>query len=159
MKKDELKRELLFVQEIYGRERFNITVAGAEAWLECLEDLEAKAAHEAFVRLVRKSDYPPTVASVRKEYEAIMSERRRRYVDLQNKFSRVCSIYPGKQDTDEVGKAFFNIVYTKDSHSDRMKVADVLYREVDRYVKRCEENDAMENMVPLEEFLVTVSCL
>lgn len=64
-------------------------------WHECLEDLEYGKAKEATKNVIRVSEFPPTIAQIRADYENIERAEREVLSQIKQSYSNIRSYYPG----------------------------------------------------------------
>lgn len=68
-----------------------------DVWFECLEDLEYGKARIATLNTVKAAkEFPPTIAEIREEYEALDGEERRLNGQIRTYYDYCRGIYPGE---------------------------------------------------------------
>ena len=125
-------------QKVYG-EKFNIDQDGFNVWCECMDDLRYDVAHKAAMEYVRKSQYPPTIADIRNEYDALWSEYLAMVRHIDESFDSAAGYYPNITDEQRAkGKKLFNQYVGSKPRDQREREARNLSQRIINFVKECE---------------------
>ena len=152
MNKTDLAEVINIIKNTYGSRFQEFTKSAADVWFECLKDLNRDMLVNATYNYVKKNQYPPTIADLRHEYEALDDERRRKRVQLRDTYNSTLAIYPCAYDEQpEVDKVYKSILMEYPVE-ERQAVADKIYRKVDDFV-RAWERKKDPNIITLTEYL------
>lgn len=152
MNKTDLAEVVNIIKSTYGSRFQEFTKSVADVWFECLKDLNRDMLINATYNYVKKNQYPPTIADLRQEYEALDDERRRKRVQLRDTYNSTLAIYPCAYDEQpEVDKVYKSILMEYPVE-ERQAVADKIYRKVDDFV-RAWERKKDPNIITLTEYL------
>lgn len=65
-----IQKELKRLETNYGKDRFKVTQAMFDLWADMLKDLEEEGIRVSVDEYIKTNEFPPTVASIVKIYEA-----------------------------------------------------------------------------------------
>lgn len=92
----------------YKREGFLADKDAMDLWFRLLSDLPDKDVEQSAVDWVKASQYPPTIADIRKGVERFEADRREKRNRVKEEYARI--IYPNKDKEDEA--VFYSLVYS-----------------------------------------------
>lgn len=148
MNKIEFKQIMERIQGAY-QNRFAVSDETRKVWYECLQDLEFETAREALTGYIRVSEFPPTVADLRKRYTEIEKGRRERAAEIDKLFQKISNFYPNGHYDRQARKVFYNVITQKE---DKDLAAREIYENTVRFV-RGEEMQGASAVPTLSEFL------
>jgi hypothetical protein len=104
MDKKFLKEQMVRLEANFTTERFKITKPMFDLWYEMFHDLEEEGVRVSINEYIKTNDYPPTVASIMKIYNARAQEREelRRYI--KGKYIQICRWYEEKPNDDTLAE-------------------------------------------------------
>ena len=130
MDRDQTKQILKIVQQAYPRFEVVNNSFGVDVWHKSLEDLEYDKAEKATYNCIRKNEFPPSIAEIRKAYEDITIVERKEYGDINRFYEQARAYYPGAGEIGYGKKEFFDKAKTPEQ-------AERLYNSIIRYVNSC----------------------
>lgn len=95
MTREETKQILDIIIRAYPRMRIVETKEDVDLWFECLEDLKYETARKATINLVKTAkDFPPDIATIRSEYDELISAEKREQVAIKTNYDYARGSYP-----------------------------------------------------------------
>lgn len=150
MTREETKRILDIIIRAYPRMKIVETKEDVDLWHECLSDLEYDLARKASINLVKETkDFPPDIATIREEYANIIAAEKKRIGSIRDQYRNAKSYYPG---TIEEGYAWDEWL----SRAKDEKTAMLFCSTVVQYVRECEKNDTLNDIIDFKECVKTI---
>lgn len=150
MTREETKQILDIIIRAYPRMRIVETKEDVDLWHECLSDLEYDLARKASINLVKETkDFPPDIATIREEYANIIAAEKKRIGAIRDQYRNAKSYYPG---TIEEGYAWDEWL----SRAKDEKTAMLFCSTVVQYVRECEKNDTLNDIIDFKECVKTI---
>ena len=138
MTRVELNEIIKVFQKVYG-EKFKIDQSGFNIWYECIGELRFDVSMKAANEYVKKSQYPPTIADIRNEYNALWEEHMALVRHINESFESAAGYYPmideGQRDR---GKKIFVDVIGKTDRENRERLAQRIAQRIIESVRKCE---------------------
>ena len=125
---------------VKGEETFSV-------WHECLEDLDYEDAKTATKNVIRESEFPPTIAEIRKAYSEIEDERKKIRSLIRQEYDAIRSYYPS---CGELNNGWPEFQERCDSPEKAKKLRTALYN----YVREVEQTGG--NTEPFVEKIKTI---
>lgn len=121
-----IQRQMLKLENNYGRERFKVTQSMFEIWADVFKDFDEDGFKASVDEYIRTNEFPPTVASVAKIYKAKLEYREDLMSYLKSKYVWITKWF-GEEPSQEVFSQFCKYIlrFPKD---DRKLKADELTR-------------------------------
>lgn len=107
MTRDEVKAVMRAFRTAYG-ERFVVNTDVVALWTRLLSDLVFEDVLKSADEWVKASQYPPTIADIRKGVERFEEDRREKRNRVRQEFASI--VYPNKDKEDEA--VFYALVYS-----------------------------------------------
>ena len=150
MTREETKHILDIIIRAYPRMKIVETKEDVDLWHECLSDLEYDLARKASINLVKETkDFPPDIATIREEYANIIAAEKKRIGAIRDQYRNAKSYYPG---TIEEGYAWDEWL----SRAKDEKTAMLFCSTVVQYVRECEKNDTLNDIIDFKECVKTI---
>ena len=150
MTREETKQILDIIIRAYPRMKIVETKEDVDLWHECLSDLEYDLARKASINLVKEAkDFPPDIATIREEYANIIAAEKKRIGAIRDQYRNAKSYYPG---TIEEGYAWDEWL----SRAKDEKTAMLFCSTVVQYVRECEKNDTLNDIIDFKECVKTI---
>lgn len=150
MTREETKQILDIIIRAYPRMKIVETKEDVDLWHECLSDLEYDLARKASINLVKETkDFPPDIATIREEYANIIAAEKKRIGAIRDQYRNAKSYYPG---TIEEGYAWDEWL----SRAKDEKTAMLFCSTVVQYVRECEKNDTLNDIIDFKECVKTI---
>lgn len=150
MTREETKRILDIIIRAYPRMKIVETKEDVDLWHECLSDLVFDNARKAAISLVKQTkDFPPDIATIREEYANIIAAEKKRIGAIRDQYRNAKSYYPG---TIEEGYAWDEWL----SRAKDEKTAMLFCSTVVQYVRECEKNDTLNDIIDFKECVKTI---
>ena len=150
MTREETKQILDIIIRAYPRMKIVETKEDVDLWHECLSDLEYDLARKASINLVKETkDFPPDIATIREEYANIIAAEKKRIGAIRDQYRNAKSYYPG---TIEEGYAWDEWL----SRAKDDKTAMLFCSTVVQYVRECEKNDTLNDIIDFKECVKTI---
>ena len=107
MTRAELNEIIKVFQKVYG-DKFKIDQSGFNIWCENMLDLRFDVTKKAASEYVKKSQYPPTIADIRNEYNILWEEHLNLVRHINEDFESAAGMYPNNDDKQrERGRQLF----------------------------------------------------
>lgn len=138
MTRDELKKIIKVLMDSYG-EKFKMEQSIFNIWCDTMMDLRFDVCMKAAREYVRKSQFPPTIADIRNEYNALWEEHMALVRHINESFESAAGYYPmideGQRDR---GKKIFVDVIGKTDRENRERLAQRIAQRIIESVRKCE---------------------
>lgn len=155
MNTDEFLGFMNTLKSLYGDKFPRLTKEVLDVWYECLKDLDSGILHTALVDYVKGSEFSPTVAALRREYETVRQENVKSKAELKRLYYMTIAFYPCARDSAEVLKAWQGLMEGK-TNRERLETARRVLNCVCRFVRSREESGC-EELPDLSDFLKEVN--
>lgn len=149
MEKQFLKEQMMRLEANFTTERFKITKQMFDLWYEMFKDLEEEGVRVSINEYIRTSEYPPTVASIMKIYDAKAQEREELKKYIKGRYIYMCRWYEEHPD-DEIYSQIIRLINAVPKEK-RHEVVENISLEAVRYY-----NDALEmgaSNITIKQFL------
>lgn len=139
MTRVELNEIVKIFQKVYG-EKFKIDQDGFNVWCDCLSDLRHDVAIKAAHEYVRKSQFPPTVADLRNEYNALWDEYKAMLRHVTENFESAAGVYPNITDEQRANgrRLFMTMVGAVQGNEQRERLSESISNRIKDYVREIE---------------------
>lgn len=139
------------IKAAYGSKFQELTSEMLNTWHECLDDLDEKRLSESLRNYIKTNEFPPTIADLRKGYDALTAIERQNELELRRLYDLTVALYPNANREERLHDAYIAVIGDM-KLQDKLEVARVILHETAKYVKEQEESDEVDIM-PLSEFL------
>lgn len=86
-----------------------------DVWYECLEDLEYQRARRAAINTIKTTkDFPPDIATIRKEYSRLLDEENKELGEIKKFYKQARDFYPNCGEFGYGWKEFYERAKTKE---------------------------------------------
>ena len=99
-----IQKQLKLLEANFGNERFKVTQPLFELWAEMFKDLDEEGIRVSVNEYIKTSEYPPTVASIMKIYNARAQEREELKRYIKGKYIQICRWYEEKPNADTLAE-------------------------------------------------------
>lgn len=139
MTRIELNEIVKIFQKVYG-DKFKIDQDGFNVWCDCLSDLRHDVAIKAAHEYVRKSQFPPTVADLRNEYNALWDEYKAMLRHVTENFESAAGVYPNITDEQRANgrRLFMMAVGAVQGNEQRERLSESISNRIKDYVREVE---------------------
>ena len=139
MTRIELNEIVKIFQKVYG-DKFKIDQDGFNVWCDCLSDLRHDVAIKAAHEYVRKSQFPPTVADLRNEYNALWDEYKAMLRHVTENFDSAAGVYPNITDEQRANgrRLFMMAVGAVQGNEQRERLSESISNRIKDYVREVE---------------------
>lgn len=127
----ELSKLIKSVQSLYPKYHFSTETV--ELWNECLSDIDYKLAHDSLVNHAKTSQFPPTIADIRKYAEINKVEK----VNLNKWYSDTENRYP-KCFVDDGCKEYYLSMFDGMEEKEKERKARMILQFTINYITKCE---------------------
>ena len=152
MDKKFLKEQMARIETNYGKERFRVSQPMFDLWYEMFADCETMGFKASVDKYIMTSDYPPTVAGIRKIYEELKANRKH-LVSVINSNYRTAITWFEEQGDDETYSAFTNYVCRFPEDMRENKAKELACRVIAYCVNRDDNKMAKEQRISLKSFI------
>lgn len=121
-----IQRQMVKLENNYGRERFKITQSMFEIWADVFKDFDEDGFEASIDEYIRTNEFPPTVASIAKIYKSKLEYRKDLMSYLKSKYVWITKWF-GEEPSQEVFSQFCKYIL-KFPKDDRKLKADELTR-------------------------------
>lgn len=95
-----IQKQLKRMEQNFGKEKFKVTQPLFELWAEMFQDLDEEGIRVSVNEYIKTSEYPPTVASIMKIYNARAQEREELKKYIKGKYIQICRWYEEQPDSE-----------------------------------------------------------
>ena len=121
-----------------------------DVWYECLSDLDFDIARKATLNTIKAAkDFPPDIATIREEYANIIAAEKKRIGAIRDQYRNAKSYYPGTIDEGYAWEEWL-------SRAKDEKTASLFCSTVVQYVRECEKNDTLNDIIDFKECVKTI---
>lgn len=143
-----------FMQKIkdgYGNRFQDLSDGVLKVWYECLGNLDEEKLNASLVNHMRKSEYPPAVADLQKEYDLLMADERKKELEVKRLYDWTVALYPNAHHEDGLHEVYMAILsgYPLD---EQIQLAQQILNKTAAYVESVEVSQS-ESIIPLAEYL------
>ena len=133
MTRDETKKLVFIITKAFPRFTIVSDKDGMDLWHECLCDMEYEDARKCVIESIKKSEFPPTIAEIRKSYEEVVAAKKKVTAEINRFYEQSRSYYPGSGEYGNGRAEFFERAQTPEQ-------AERLYNAMVRYVNGCTDS-------------------
>ena len=133
-----IQKQLKKLETNFGKERFKVTQPVFELWADMFKDLDNKGMEASVDEYISTNEYPPTVASIMKIYNAKKQERESLREFLRGKYILMCRWYEEPWD-DAIHKKIVNYITTIPQESRKQALTEMAIEAIEFY-QDCKEN-------------------
>lgn len=136
----------------YQRDRFLADKETTGLWFEMLNDLDEALAAEAVEAHIKTSQYPPTIADIRKRCKDIQEEESRLRNEMREIFEFSKGVYPSSQ-IEKDTMAYWNTLTADSSWSMRVEKAKALQADIVAFVRHAELTGSIDEIPTFTGYL------
>lgn len=104
-----------------------------DVWYECLSDMDYTTARKATVNVIKVTrDFPPDIATIRSEYDELISEEKRELGAIRNYYNYACGSYPMEVATGYAWEEW-------KARAKDWKLAETFYSVIKQYISECDK--------------------
>lgn len=136
MTRDEVKKIIAKLTILYPHFSVGETIGGfkpTDVWFEMIGDMDFAKADKAVRSCAQRCKYPPTIADIREEYDAIVAAEKKYKAEINRFYEQSRSYYPGSGEYGNGRAEFFERATTPEQ-------AERLYNAIVRYVNGCTDS-------------------
>lgn len=139
MTREEIKTIVAYFKKAY-KEKFEVSQGTFDVWCDCLSDLRHDVAIKAAHEYVRKSQFPPTVADLRNEYNALWDEYKAMLRHVTENFESAAGVYPNITDEQRANgrRLFMTTVGAVQGNEQRERLSESISNRIKDYVREVE---------------------
>lgn len=138
MTREELKEIIKVLYKAYG-DKFKIDQSGFDVWCDTMLDLRFDVAKKAASEYVKRSQYPPTIADIRNEYNVLWEEHQALVRHINESFESAAGMYPNiDEEQRDRGRKIFIEVVSGVEKKDRERIASRISQKVIGCIRLCE---------------------
>lgn len=156
MTKDEFKPIAKKLRLAYRRDGFLDDKEQINLWLCMLDDYDARVMDTAAESYIRKFQYPPTIADMRRECGYIAEKVNRYRAEITEQYGYAIGVYPSADDTDLARAVWRRIVNAGQTWDARLCRAKAVRNATIDYVQSAERQGLVDNLPTWYDYLKTV---
>lgn len=152
MTREEWKQGAIFLKTVYPRSDFLNSEAAVNIWYSMLEDLDGTLVEESIKKYAMTSQFPPTVADIRKGCENILDKEARLRGEMREIFMFAKGVYPASR-VEKHTMDYWNKLTAGATWEERVEKSKVLRTEIATFVRDAEINGEINEIPTFNDYL------